>query len=201
MAMRSMNLTANIVLFKKTKTPGYLLKAICLIIQQRRSLEVIWSLYCLFRFRPSSIIESENIHELANRANSCVPTIFTYTRVQLNERFGDDYAINQLPYDFKRARPESIVLTEWGMIIGEYGEKSARIALIDRKTCYIDDYYNKMSGVRHIHSIHKEISGNKFYVSTGDGKKVLDRWTIKAGKLTFDYRVCHRLAGTLQQCA
>tara|TARA_R110000796_G_scaffold12887_9_gene42099 strand:+ start:1227 stop:2090 length:864 start_codon:yes stop_codon:yes gene_type:complete len=186
----------NIVLFKKTKKYSYLLKAIFKIIVERRSFEVIWSLVCFVTLRPSPVVDSYNQMELINRAkNWAGKQSIIFSRTELEELFGGTFPLNKIPDDFLSARSESVLLVGQHLIIGEYADNSARLLLLSTDSCHVEFFYNKMSGVRHIHSIHNEESKSSILVSTGDGEKVLDRWDLTSGKLQFNARIKKRLAG------
>lgn len=186
-----------LVLYKKSKNFYYLFRAACLIIKQRRLLEVVWSLCCSVRYQPSICTDQEANEKLVCMAMSTLNANypFHYTREQLIETFGGQYMLGQLPTNFSGARSESVVLENEFIIIGEYAEDSARIVIAHKEFCLVEEYYNQILGVRHIHSICMSDSSNSLLVSTGDSKKYLDRWNIVAGRLKFDCRIRRRLAG------
>lgn len=185
-----------IVLFKRTKNYSYLLKAIFKIIVERRSVEVMWSLVCFLMLRPSPVVGSCSQMDLITKAkNWAEKETFIFDRVQLEALFGDKFSVDKMPDDFLIARSESVLLVDQCLIIGEYAENSARIILLTANSCIVESFYNKMSGVRHIHAIHNEISTSNILVSTGDGSKVLDRWVLNSEKLQFNTRVKKRFAG------
>ncbi len=59
--------------------------------------------------------------------------------------------------------------------------------------CSINDYYNQVKGVRHIHAISPK--RQDIYVTTGDSRKLLDLWAIEGSKLKFLKRVRKRWSG------
>ena len=101
------------------------------------------------------------------------------------------------------SRIEGIVYDKNFLILGEYGEygaaDSAKIALINHNTCVVYDFYNHLSGVVHIHSIHRH-HDSEILVSTGDTKKLLDLWVVDANELKFKRRIKKRLAGYTAAC-
>lgn len=164
---------------------------------QRRFLEVVWSIFCLIRFRPSKCFSKNADKELVSSAISSIYDLYPlyYTRAQLIDKFGSEYKIDQLPADFVGARSESVAKIGDYLVIGEYANDSARIIISTTEFCRIENYYQSISGVRHIHAISKGFSKNTFFVSTGDGNKYLDHWEISYGRLIFASRIKYRLAG------
>lgn len=181
-------ITEYIAQFKSTKNVSYLAKAIVLTISQRRTTELAYGGYCKILSVPSKVRAGEfkiNVDDIFSFNK------FHYSRSDLIETFGDKFPVNRLPEDFKVARQQGIAFDNNKLVIGEYAENSARIAYITHGDCIINDYYNSVSGVRHIHSI-INVDADKIFVSTGDTRKVLDLW---ATPLRFKKRIKKHFAG------
>jgi hypothetical protein len=167
-----------------------------LVIRQRRTLELLYGVYCYLFHRPSPVCPSE-------KAAAWIPFLkqkpaLTHqrrlSRVQIIELYGAAFKASLLPPDFQGARCESIWHETERLIIGEYGDDS-RIACITPELCVISDHYRHVPGVKHIHSIEGYGDSGEFLVSTGDSKKFLDLWTVHDAKMNFVRRLSKRLAG------
>ncbi|MCB2153361.1 hypothetical protein KQI84_00615 [bacterium] len=183
-----------------------LLRFFCMVIRQGRVLELLHGLYSFIRFRPSPLVEREvsfvadDIRRVAqdlidsHRRNRI--GIHVLFREDLVARYGDRYAIDRIPEDFKMCRRQSIVEQDGYLILGEYGDASGRLAVVTQEDCTIEDYYNRIKGLRHIHLIHPTGVRGLFYVTTGDSVKRLDIWELTDDG-TLQFRGCQekRLAG------
>lgn len=203
-------ITENIVKFKATKNIYYLFKAIFMVLQRGRTHELLYGMYCKLVHKPSLVIATtehdsvfiddmltyfkDNMRELKREFISVE---------QLTERYGERYAIHTLVDDFAGTRSESIIEIDNHLIVGEYGmdDNSARIAIINSKTSFINDHYMHVSGVRHIHALHRYNDSGELLVATGDRLKMLDVWSFKSTPnteeptLTFNKRIKRFLAG------
>jgi hypothetical protein len=192
------SISENIAEFRKTKNPLLLVKALFLTIRQGRFPELINGVYCSLFFKPSDVketVDSGLVQSLVNEVNSLTEKRF-FTRDILLEDFGDEFYIQGLPQDFSGCRTESFVRIGNLLIIGEYRlvKDSATIAVITEKDCIINDFYNDIPTVRHIHSIHK-YTPSEILISTGDNSKYTDLWTVDGTELRFKKRIKKRLAG------
>ncbi len=174
-------ISENVIKFKETKNPFYLLKAIYMVIRRGRTHELLYGMYCKWVHAPSKVRPNEDVDEILEHFHE---NIMLYkreflTKPQLKEIYGDQFAIDKLPDVFGGSRSESITVTDDRLILGEYDEddNSSRIAILTADSCEINDHYMDTSGIRHIHSIHNYEDG-KLLVATGDRLKVLDLWTI-----------------------
>jgi hypothetical protein len=167
-----------------------------LVLRQRRTLELLYGVYChLFR-RPSVVWVAPDEQALVSvlRERSGLISYRKLSRTRLIELYGAEYRMTQLPTDFQGARCESVCQGDGFLIIGEYGE-DCRIAYVTPETCSVSDYYRQISGVRHIHSIVHGKAAGEFFVATGDTCKFLDVWSVSCGSPRFVQRLRHRLAG------
>jgi hypothetical protein len=181
--------------FRETKNVVVLVKALLLVLRQRRTLELIYGGFCHLFHRPSQVYSGCEVAALASILNQCESVPHgTLSRTELIRRFGRTFKVALLPHDFQSARVESIWHDNRWLIIGEYGEHP-RVAYVTPELCVISDYYLHVSGVKHIHSILKHGDSGEFLVCTGDTKKFLDLW--KASNLGIDFarRLSARLAG------
>lgn len=182
--------------FKKTRNVLSLLKALLLIIQQRRTLELLYGGYCRLVHPPSPLLSDTGHADLISllRDKTAVTPHGIVSRLGLLQVFGGAFKVDLLPHDFKCARWESICPEGDRLIIGEYGENS-RVACVTPRSCVLSDHYRQTPGVRHVHSIEKYGDGQEFLVSTGDSSKFLDLWIISHEKVSFVRRLKKRLAG------
>lgn len=198
--MKEMSIAQCIAEFKKTKNPFHLIKAIIRIIRQGKIDEVAFGIYCLLFFKPSKVVRNDD--ELAECMNMVKTAAALYkersffTRDQLIESFGDKFNVRALPIGFTGCRIESIVQINNLLIVGDYGttNASATIAIISQETCTINNFYNQLPGVLHIHSIHL-FNESELLISTGDTKKLTDLWVIGGNDIKFKKRMRRYLAG------
>jgi hypothetical protein len=191
-------ISENVIKFKQTKNPYYLAKAIYMVIRRGRTHELFYGLYCQWVHKPSVVVANDDVEEILAHFHE---NILFYKREflnkqQLQEIYGDRFAINKLPEVFGGTRSMSIIETENKLIMGEYDEDndSSRIATLTADSCHINDNYMGMSGIRHIHSL-QTYDKEHIIVATGDRLKVLDLWTNKDNKLSFSKRLIRFLAG------
>ena len=203
-------ISENIIKFKETNNPFYLFKAVYMVIRRGRTHELLYGVYCNWMHAPSKVIPNEDVEEILEHFHD---NILLYkreflTKQQLQDIYGDRFAIDKLPEVFGGTRSESVIETEDTLILGEYDEddNSSRIAIITADSCEINDHYMDTPGIRHIHAIHK-YDDNTILVATGDRLKVMDLWTNnmanntsnkKSGedsRLAFSKRLIRFLAG------
>lgn len=190
------------MLFRKTCNLKYLLRAIFMIITQGRSVEVIWSVFCIFAYPPSKVIRSQECDKVISKVvGELSKGLVEYiSREEILKMYGNDYFVNDIPIDFARVRAESVAIIGKFLVLGEYAEDSARLLFLTDKSCHVNYHYNNVKGVRHIHSIHNENFKGTFLVSTGDGKKVLDRWELYENGAFHRVRLKRYFAGYTAAC-
>ncbi len=175
-------ISENVIKFKETKNPFYLLKAVYMVVRRGRTHELLYGIYCKWIHKPSKVIPNEDVDAILEHfhENMALYKREFLTKPQLQEIYGDKFAIDKLPDIFGGARSESIIETEDQLILGEYDEddNSSRIAILTADSCEINEHYMDTPGIRHIHSIHN-YDDDKLLVATGDRLKVLDLWTNK----------------------
>jgi len=91
------------------------------------------------------------------------------------------------------------IINETGFILGEYAKQSARIFVKSGDEFTVCQFYQTSPGVRHIHSILQ--CGEHLFVSTGDSKKVLDRWKLNNGHMRFEKRILSTFGGFTTCCS
>ncbi len=208
--MRNLSISGYIGEFRKTRNIKFLILAIVLVIKQGRVLETIYGIYCNIFYKPSSVkLDDEIVKKIlinlktkqnlpinSKYSKCCNLLAKNLNRDELIEVYGDNFDVHSLPHDFSGARKESIVYDERILIIGEYAakEQSARIVFFNQETCHVYNFYNHLSGVIHIHSIHRYCDSQVF-ISTGDTKKYLDSWIINGKGMKFNKRVKKYFAG------
>ena len=189
-------ITAYVQKFRETKNILLLVKAAILVLRQQRALELIYGGYCSLFHRPSVVCPWAD--EAALIAILKAECAFVYqgilSKEQITRLYGGAFKVGLLPTDFQGARCESIWQNDESLIIGEYGE-SSRIAYVSPESCIMSDYYCRVPGVRHIHSIQGYGDAGDFLVSTGDTCKFLDLWSAGNGKVNFARRLSKHLAG------
>jgi hypothetical protein len=192
--METKSISYNIAKFTNTKDVGFLVKAVVLVLKQGRTLELVYGSYCKLFFPPSAVKNySYDFLKHVDRRMSR-PEIWL-SRETLIEYFGEKFDVRSLPDDFDAARRASVVYNSNCLIIGEYGDRSARIAYITRDSCRLIEFYNRIDGVRHIHSILECNDSGDYLISTGDSRKFLDLWTTGDGRLNFVKRIKKHFAG------
>lgn len=196
--MEDLTITGYIAKFRATKNISFLVKAAIATLRQRRAGELIYGAYCDLFFRPSPIQNSNGNHPTGrilseNGFLSCDK--INLSRERLIKLWGRDFKVHSLPHDFEWARGESVVQDRKYLILGEYGHHFARVACVTRDSCVVNNYYDEVPGVRHIHSIIKYGDSGEFLVATGDTCKFLDLWVADDGRPSFVKRMKRRLAG------
>jgi len=199
--MKEMSIAQSIAEFKKTKNPLYAIKAIILTARQGKIDEVAFGIYCLLFSKPSTVFarkdtELKECMNIVKAASALYKERSFFTRDQLIDCFGDKFKVEALPLGFTGCRIESIVQIHNMLIVGDCGttNASATIAIISKDTCTINNYYNQLSGVLHIHSIHL-LNESELLISTGDTKKLTDLWVVNGNDITFKKRMRRYLAG------
>ncbi|MCK5725420.1 MAG: hypothetical protein KAH22_01195 [Thiotrichaceae bacterium] len=193
------SISQHVANFKNTKNPYHLLKAIALLIKRGRVHELLYGFYCQVMHPPNQVFHDDEISTLVIKVideniNHYKREFISYQ--QLLDLYGQRFAIKALPKDFAGTRSESIVIIGEQCLVGEYGmdNNSARLFVIDKKSCSINLKYSHTAGVRHLHAIHAK-NNQEIVITTGDRLKMLDAWTLHKGVLTFDKRIKRYLTG------
>jgi hypothetical protein len=195
--MKSEVISTNIAEFKATKNPKYFIKAVMLLVKQRRIHEYLYGVYTKVFFKPSIVRaneykETEETKKIIELMLSSKELLF---RAELINMYGNDYMVDKLPEDFIGARLETVVCTPEYLIIGEYSQQGKRIAFINHDSCVMNEYYNEDSTVRHIHAIYKSPDSDDLIVTVGDTAKYLDLWSVDVSGIAFKERKKQYLAG------
>jgi hypothetical protein len=197
LSQSSLSITAHLQSFRRTRSLASLMAGLVLVVRQNRTIERLYGIYCRVFHRASSVFTQEADATLITVLKEKVSLAHrvVLSRQQLIQRYGTRFGIELLPPDFESARAESI----WQegdelLIIGEYGE-GARLALITCDRCVVNEHYQGVRGVRHIHSVERYGQAGEFLVATGDSKKFLDLWEVGDGELRFIRRLRKHLAG------
>lgn len=190
-------ITAHVQRFRETGSLLTLATALLLVLRQGRMFELLYGVYCSLLHRPSPVSTSQDQTSLISVIKEKVGLVHrsALSRAQLIERYGSTFKVGLLPKDFYRARCESIWREGYDfLVLGEYGER-ARLALVTPTACVINDHYEHIDGVRHIHSVERYGDSGKFLVATGDTRKFLDVWACQDGRICFVRRLRRHLAG------
>ncbi len=183
--------------FRATYNPLYLVKAVAMTIRQRRIYELVYSLCLGLSSRPSRV--RPNAPEIPRiLLESCRSWWLggdLRSREELVRRFDGPYAVHSLPDDFAGTRLEAIVCTPDFLIIGEYGDRAKRLALVTKASCVMSDHYEDDPLVDHIHAVYKLRSSEAVFITTGDTARALDLWRLREGRLEFQRRLKSRMAG------
>lgn len=189
-------ITGQVQQFRETGKLRDLARAFLLVLRQQRMLELLYGLYCSLFHRATILSQSDEETALISVIKEKTAQLHrsVLSRAQLIERYAAKFKVELLPEDFCCARQESIWEGPEFLIIGEYGEGS-RLALVSATACVINQYYQGIRGVRHIHSVEPYTESGAFLVATGDTRKFLDHWTLQNEQIRFVRRLRKRLAG------
>lgn len=179
-------ISENIVKFKESKNPFYLLKAILMVLKRGRTHELLWGIFCKVAYKPSQVVPQDVRYILEDFAENrkIYKREFRKTE-QLPEIYGDQYAVDKIPDYYFGTRIESLIEMDGALLVGEYGfdDNSSHIAVVTADSCTANDHYMHESGIRHIHALAPYPEGStdlvkQFLVATGDRLKVLDLWEM-----------------------
>lgn len=178
------SITEHLLRFRLDWHVASLGKAMYGIIRQRRSVELLHGVYLAASTRPGKL-QSSNEERLRAALRNLEPELAYSTAIlsrdELIEVFGEEYAVAALPLNFEGCRTQSIARVGSRLILGEYGQDSARLAVVTRETCESFAPYERHSGVRHIHLVCPTGAADEVFVTTGDGTKLLDRLSVASG--------------------
>lgn len=185
--------------FRVTRNPLYFVKAVKILISQRRFIEAAYGLYCQISLHPS-VISSHSSFCTHSYLDEKLKKMLFYTKDLLSREdivhvFGQKYAVDCLPADFCGARIEAISFSGSFLIIGEYGNPGKRIAVTTEQSCAISEYYEAQQPVRHIHSICSFSDAGLLLISTGDTAKYLDIVSLRRETIDLVSRIRKSLAG------
>ena len=191
------HITGQLARFLRSGNPIALLRALRMIARERRTFEVLHSARCLLLMRPSAIArgDEQTVSRILNALAASPPDGIVLTRMQLLERYGDSFAVHALPGDFDSVRGSSVTRCGGFLVLGEYGDPGARIAVAGPGTCTVDHSYARLAGVRHIHSLYPGTEDGTVLVSTGDSRRVLDLCEVRDSGLRLIRRLRSRFAG------
>lgn len=182
---------------KATKNPWHLLRAVWLLLAQKRAGEALYGVMCRLLLPPGSLELDADIGRLLEQDPEFSDVLFgvktQLTREDLIEVFGAQFAIGELPSDFREARIEALCLVHGHLVIGEYARPGKRLAVVSRDACHIIDTYSQDPAVMHIHAVLAVGSQGHLLVSTGDTAKYLDLWELDGAGM----RLVRRLRGSL----
>ena len=174
-----------------------LIRAGLCMLRQGRLAELLYGAYCETTARPSAVRPGKSAPLLA--ALYALERCLTESepglrRNQLIDAFRHRYAVTELPNDFHGCR-----IKESGNRVPARSRRirdnSARLAVVSRDRCDVFNPYALTHGVRHIHMVYPTGVNGEVFVTTGDARKVLDRYAItsRTSRLMLRYR--RRLGG------
>lgn len=183
------SITSSLTAFRRTGNPLLLARAALISLRQGRIPEIVRSAVREVFMHPSEV--SGEINDWRSILKEIDPKLgHTFTREGLCEMFGGEFA--QLPGDFQGTRWSCILFQKGYTLVGEYFE-GKRVFLVRPDSCKVGEHYLGEPDVRHIHSIIESDRG--ILVSTGDARKALDQWQIRAGNPVFEKRIRKHSAG------
>lgn len=188
----------NILKFRDSKNPYYLIRAIYLVVTQKRIYEVVHGFVTDVLSEPAPVeLNCQDTRQVLQQFGEVISKCRRIlSRENIIEAFGNEFMVRDLPADFTRARVETIVYGGVFLIIGEYGNvPKRRLFYVTISLCRVIDYYMVDPRVRHIHSIHMCRSTGDILVTTGDAAKYLDLWHLHNDELGFVKRLKCALAG------
>ncbi|MDP1727419.1 MAG: hypothetical protein Q8M15_11600 [Bacteroidota bacterium] len=191
------SISFNISLLFKSKHPGYLFKAVYLIIKRNRIGELLFGFYNFVFHKPSTVkFHSKRlISKMLEEHKNFISAEDYLSRKTLILIYGKNYAVNLLPDDFAGARPESVLQSKGALVIGEYGVSNKRIFYVNQSSCKVSDFYSNNKAVRHIHAVNNNINEGELLITTGDAGKYLDLWCTHEKNVVFKKRLRKKLAG------
>ncbi len=195
--MAPSTITGHLVRFRETLNPVHALRAARLIVEGGRIPELMYGAWCAALLPPSTVVPSAVEHLVRQVEDNLSEYLRQFlSSAQLAARYGDRYAISELPSDFEGSRTESVIERGDLLLVGEYGDQQSRIAILSASSCHIEPHYLTEAGVRHIHAMHAHPDDPQgIIVTTGDGAKLLDHWSVEGRRLRFESRLRKRFAG------
>ena len=178
-----LSISGHIAKARASKNPIHLLRAAALAVRQRRTAEIIHSLTTLITARPSTIrpIADDELRAVMPRLRVWIQEPWRYNREQAIEKWGQDFAMDQLPADFAGSRWEGVARGPDFVALGEYEMPAKRVFIVTRSTCHVVDHYVLDPKMLHIHALCYDPDTDSLLVSTGDAAKVLDAWDVHDG--------------------
>jgi hypothetical protein len=175
---------------RNAPSPARLYRLVATILAQRRTVEVAHGLACWTIHRPAPVVMTEFGEDLSSRLLRAAAQLAGATPAAWKGRF---------PH-IRRWLPQIVIRSHGACrvgdftVVGEYGERAARLFLLSGDALRSRDDYVHCAGVRHIHCVHP-LDDRRFLVTTGDSSRFLDRWVIERGRLRFDKRLMRFLGG------
>lgn len=163
-----------------------------LIVRHGRTAEVLYSIWCFLRFRPSISSDSEINGAGQELARHLMRRVFS-CEVSGAEAKRELSLAHVMPDEIKVRGPSVLVTDDWS-VVGEYGDGKR---LFFRRGCgpvRVVDFYVLDRRVRHIHLIHR-LDEDHFAVCTGDAGKYLDIWRVDGHEIRFVRRAVKSMAG------
>lgn len=143
------------------------------VIKEKRTLELLWGVYCFLFYRPGKIL-----NKIQNNSIFLKNNYYLFKKSNLNIL----------------CREENVYKSKNFSIYAEYGQPGARIVFD-----YIDNFiiynpYKLDKNVYHIHCI-CHIDEDLFYITVGDTAKYLDIIKINKYECKIISRISNKLAG------
>lgn len=192
-----LSISGHIAKARASKNPVHLVRAATLAVRQRRTAEIVHSLTTLVTARPSRIdpIPETELRTLMPQLRAWIREPWRYPRERAIERWGHEFAMDQLPADFAGSRWEGVARGPDFVALGEYEMPAKRVFIVTRTECHLVDHYVHDPKVLHIHALCYDPDTDSLLISTGDASKVLDSWDVHEGKAVFRERLRDRFAG------
>jgi hypothetical protein len=171
-----------------------LFKFLLLIVKEKRLLELLYGISCFSLYKPSPVIETSDFN---------LDQISHLVRSLIESKRREQDALILLVRSLTGEKSLSFLFNAYaffksGFIVGEYAENSSRLFIMKGDHFEANHFYQDIKGVRHIHSI--LCDNDLFFISTGDSKKVLDKWGFCNGEIRFIGRVMSTFAGFTGCC-
>lgn len=160
------------------------------ILSQHRTVEVAHGLACLATQRPGSILATSFDERASEAMGAVISDLSEGGAAAWRSRF--PLVDRWLPHVATRAHGACRVGRF--TVVGEYGERAARLFLLSADSVRCEDHYERCRGVRHIHCV-LPVDRHHFLVSTGDTARYLDRWVIHKGRMRFERTLMRYLGG------
>jgi hypothetical protein len=184
------SISQSVVEFRSAPSLALLLRVGGTIMAQRRTVEIAHGIGCLMASRPGSVLATEFAKGALERLERAAAQLAHASPEAWKARF--PLIRRWLPQVGIRSHGACKV-GEY-TVVGEYGERAARLFLLSGDEMSACDDYMHCPGVRHIHCVHP-IDDSRFLVSTGDSARFLDRWVIERGKLRVEKRLMRYFGG------
>jgi hypothetical protein len=182
--------------FWRTGNFTHLVNATRLIVRQGRLLELLYGVYCFFRYPPSKLASANG--ELIDHCLTVAHESFVDLLNALNEALAKVADRSDVTPPLRNCLVHGFLFTDEMIVIGEYAPRSARICVFQGDRFDICEPYDADHGVRHIHLVH--LHKDSVFVGTGDTHKYLDQYVVEDGRLRFNRRILRRFGGFTACC-